>query len=280
MALLTNRLCAQVLFSSHINSLAAHLNLLQLCDCQLFLSASGVDVADIVAARQMRHALCPELDELIDSSLVAEYPMRKSFEQAANDTFLILHSSGTTGLPKPIRITHAQIAANDYLTQLPEECACGGPGFRRISPIKECMGRLIVPFAPFHVISAAILLCLTVFGKTTYLFGPVDRSMSATDLLDAIEYGRGDCTFCSPALLEKYAASEEDLLRLGKLSTITYGGGEFVDILRCHHTDHVFRRSAGSSSREDAHGATQADKVYTILRRNRKWTVVFVPPRA
>ncbi|OQV06585.1 hypothetical protein CLAIMM_11132 [Cladophialophora immunda] len=215
----------QVLFSSHINSLAAHLNLLQLCKCHLFLSAEGVDVSDILAARSMNHAVCPELDELLDPSPADKYPMPKTFDQAARDTFLILHSSGTTGLPKPIRITHAQMAANDQITQLPEECQCGGPGFRRLNPINVTAGRLIVPFAPFHVISVIILMCFTVFGKTVYVFGPSDRSMNASDLLDAVEYGNGDCIFCAPALLEKYASSEQDLARLSPLSSITYGGG-------------------------------------------------------
>ncbi|EXJ71523.1 uncharacterized protein A1O5_05331 [Cladophialophora psammophila CBS 110553] len=218
----------QILFSSHINSLAAHLNLLQLCDCHLFLSAEGVDVSDILAARSMNHAVCPELDELLDPTPAERYPMAKTFDQAAQDTFLILHSSGTTGLPKPIRITHAQMAANDQITQLPEECQCGGPGFRRINPLNATAGRLIVPFAPFHVISAIILMCFTVFGKTTYVFGPSDRSMNATDLLDAILYGKGDCIFCAPAVLEKYASSDQDLARLSSLSSITYGGGKAV----------------------------------------------------
>ena len=218
---------AQVLFSSHINSLAAHLNLFDLCDCKLFLSAKGVDVSDILDARPVKHSLIPELHELLDSSDVEKYPMRKSFDETANDTFVILHSSGTTGLPKPLPITHAQVAANDQILQLPEDCDCGGPGFSRINIVKENAGRLIVPFAPFHVIASVIVLCETVFGQTTYVFGPAERGMTPVDLLDAIEYGNGDGTFCSPALLEMYASSEQNMARLEKLSTITYGGGRY-----------------------------------------------------
>ena len=185
-------------------------------------------MSDILAARSMKHASFPELDEILDSATVDEYPMRKTFDEAANDTFLILHSSGTTGLPKPLRITHGQIAANYYISQLPEECDCGGPDFRRISIVRECAGRLMVPFVPFHVISAVVGLYLSVFGQTTLVFGPADRLMTATDLLDAIEYGNCSRTFCSPALLEKFAASKADVLRLARLSAITYGGGMYL----------------------------------------------------
>lgn len=199
---------------------------MELCQCKLFLSADGIHVSDILSSRPMNHGICPELDELLDPTPVENFPMPKTFDEAAKDVFLILHSSGTTGLPKPIRITHGYIAANEWVAKPPEGCDCGGPNFRRIRPVIEGAGRLVVPFAPFHVISAIVLMCLTVFGKTTYVFGPPDRGLGAGDLLDAIGYGKANCTFCSPAVLEKYTTSEEDMSRLAKLSTIIYGGGE------------------------------------------------------
>ena len=169
-----------------------------MCDCRLFLSASGVDVSDILAARSMTPAVFLELEELLDSSLVDNYPMRKTFDEAAQDVYLILHSSGTTGLPKPLPIRHAQVAAIIYQAQLPEDCDCGEPGFRRYSVINECAGRMIVPFAPFNGISAVVLMCLTVFGRTVYVFGPADKGMGPADLLEIIEHGRGDSAFCPP----------------------------------------------------------------------------------
>jgi len=211
-----------------MNSLAAHLNLLEGCNCQFIISATGVEVSDILTARPMKHVICPELEELLKVDEEEKYPFPMDFDQAVRDPYLILHTSGTTGLPKPFRITHGYIAANDLLFELPEECECGGPGFRRIQIPRLTAGRLISPLPPFHVIGQAWMLIVTVFGKSTYIFGPDSRSMSAMDMLDAIDYAAADKAFCAPSVLEKYSSSEQDLARLRKLSCIMYGGGMFT----------------------------------------------------
>jgi acyl-coenzyme A synthetase/AMP-(fatty) acid ligase len=98
---------SQALYTSHMNSLAGHLNLLSHCECEYLISAKGVKVDDITSARpEMRHFLMPELDELLDeqAGLAPNYLYEKTFEQAKADPYLILHTSGSTGLPKPIII--------------------------------------------------------------------------------------------------------------------------------------------------------------------------------
>lgn len=192
------------------------------------MSAIDVDVADILSARPMKNVLFPELDELLNPTPVDDYPFPKTFEQACNDPFLILHSSGTTGLPKPIRVTHGTIAANDLICSLPEESDCGGPRFRRMRLLSMASGRIIFPFAPFHVMSSIGMIVFTVFGKATYIFGLPDRSLDADEWLDVINYARADKAMFPPGMLDKYALSEPAMARLKQLCHLMYGGGTSI----------------------------------------------------
>ena len=58
----------KALLSSHTNSLAGHLHLMAESEAGALLSAFGVKTADIMAARPMKHALIPELQDLLSSS--------------------------------------------------------------------------------------------------------------------------------------------------------------------------------------------------------------------
>ncbi|KAI0415252.1 hypothetical protein F5X98DRAFT_230098 [Xylaria grammica] len=48
----------------------------------------------------MRTLTAPALNELLHSSPVEPYPYTKSFEDACHDPCLVLHTTGSTGLPK------------------------------------------------------------------------------------------------------------------------------------------------------------------------------------
>ncbi|KAI0483351.1 hypothetical protein GGR56DRAFT_686675 [Xylariaceae sp. FL0804] len=47
------------------------------------------------------------------SSPSEHYPYEKTFEEARNEPVVVLHSSGSTGLPKPITLTHGSLAVLD-----------------------------------------------------------------------------------------------------------------------------------------------------------------------
>ena len=63
--------------------------------------------------------MVPELEELFSKDQVPHYPYDKSFEQAEKEPCVILHTSGTTGLPKPIVITHGTFSTADAQQQIP-----------------------------------------------------------------------------------------------------------------------------------------------------------------
>ena len=212
-----------------MHSLAGHLNLLEKCDCDYFISATGVKVDDIISARPMKHFIMPELDELLDdqAGFAPKYPYEKTFEQAISDPYLILHTSGSTGLPKPIFINHGWAAASDAHSLIPDKKTDGRPLWRfkdsGVDALKTV--RDFAPFPPFHVISNLAMMVRTVFGNTILIFGPRDRMSTPRTALDILDYAGAQKAFLSPGLLEEFANMPGTLDKLAKLDEIVYGGG-------------------------------------------------------
>jgi len=68
----------------------------------------------------------PGVDELLDADSIEPFIYDKTFESAVNDPFCILHTSGTTGVPKPISWTHGLISTMDAVRLLPPTEGDGG----------------------------------------------------------------------------------------------------------------------------------------------------------
>ena len=68
----------------------------------------------------------PELDELLDAEATEPYPYDKIFDEALQDPLCLLHTSGSTGLPKPIAWSHGLISTLDAVRLLPETEGDGG----------------------------------------------------------------------------------------------------------------------------------------------------------
>lgn len=89
----------KVLFPSQINNKDFHVLLLGQMDCNICFSGQGVHVSDMLAARPMKHAVIPDLEDLLDQTKAPYYPYEKTFEEAKYDPYVVLHTSGTTGIP-------------------------------------------------------------------------------------------------------------------------------------------------------------------------------------
>lgn len=61
----------------------------------------------------------PVLDQLLSAEPVEPFPYTKSFAAASKDPFCFLHTSGTTGVPKPIPWSHDLIGTMDAVRLLP-----------------------------------------------------------------------------------------------------------------------------------------------------------------
>jgi acyl-coenzyme A synthetase/AMP-(fatty) acid ligase len=223
MSLAVAKVQYKVLFSSHVHSAASHLALMERTETKALLTADGVIVEDILIERPMPHFIVPELDELLTEDLVKIYPYTKTFDQAAQDPYLILHTSGTTGLPKPILWNHAATAALDARALLPSIDAATGQQRKRIID-HPGPRRFFVPFRPFHGICAVVLPIACIFGGACYVPGLRHRLTTSTDLIGILIHARVDTALLSPAMIEDVVATPNGAPHFSKLNTLLYGG--------------------------------------------------------
>lgn len=68
----------------------------------------------------------PLLNDLLDADSTDPFPYEKTFAEAKNDPFCYLHTSGSTGVPKPIPWSHGLIGTMDAIRLLPPVDGDGG----------------------------------------------------------------------------------------------------------------------------------------------------------
>ncbi|RMJ02432.1 hypothetical protein CDV36_015299 [Fusarium kuroshium] len=116
------------LFLSPKNSVEGALAVLEAAKCNIWVNPAGGKPAqlvnDFLQQRPMQVMDLPELNELLpeaesETETVEPFPYTKRWEDAINDPFCMLHTSGSTGLPKPIAWSHGLIGTMDAVRLLP-----------------------------------------------------------------------------------------------------------------------------------------------------------------
>jgi acyl-coenzyme A synthetase/AMP-(fatty) acid ligase len=105
----------KLLLPSPRNSLDGQLSLFSKTKCQTIITttSSRFPIDTYLKYHPMRSLQIPELKELLASSEVPPYKFNKSFEEAKDEPFAVLHTSGSTGLPKPIVLHHSWFTSLD-----------------------------------------------------------------------------------------------------------------------------------------------------------------------
>ena len=193
----------------------------------------------------MRHIVIRTFDEWLAQESVDHYPYEKSFEEAAHDPFIVIHTSGSTGLPKPITLYHGGLATPDAHHLMP---TLDGYHPELITPKAQRPICIFATLPPFHVSHsrrilasfqtvwytdikmqvAGILgaLLLPLYCRQTIVWPPAGRPVSADmvdELLDNVEV---DACFLAPSVIEDLSQSETSLEKLKKLQYVEYGGGQ------------------------------------------------------
>lgn len=111
------------LYLSPKNSVEGGLSVLEATSCRIWAKASEVSmvplVEEILQERPMKLLELPLLDDLLNARRIKPFPYTKTFDAAMSEPFCYLHTSGSTGVPKPIPWTHGLIGTMDAVRLLP-----------------------------------------------------------------------------------------------------------------------------------------------------------------
>lgn len=113
----------KALFLSPKNSTDGVLAVLAATDCTIWVNPIDAAplplVKEVLDKREMTLLQLPLLEELLCEDSTNPFPYNKSFNEAENEPFCFLHTSGSTGHPKPIPWSNGLIGTMDAIRLLP-----------------------------------------------------------------------------------------------------------------------------------------------------------------
>jgi len=98
------------------------MNLFEKTNCNVICFDVGfkATVQPWLQERDMKAIMATSVDQWFPSEDIPVFPYKRNFDEGRWDPFVILHMSGSTGLPKPIICRQGMLAISDACHELPE----------------------------------------------------------------------------------------------------------------------------------------------------------------
>lgn len=170
----------------------------------------------ILEKRKISSIVLPQLDHWLQDSPVPNFPFTKTLIEAWKDPFVQVHSSGTTGNPKLIQLTHGSVATASRLQNTPD----GRPHlFHLWSGLRVL---LAIPIS----IAAGIFTMLSINVEFGWIVVLAPTVRPSAQLLDTIHRNANVQAVASlPTMYPDIVANEEFLDNLRHLKYFAYTGG-------------------------------------------------------
>ena len=145
-----------------------------------------------------------------EHDLLAEDTTSKPAAVASDDPAWLFYTSGTTGRPKGVEITHANLAAMTRCFLADVEAIAPGDAILHVAPLSHGSGLYAVP----HVARAAVNVV------------PESGGFDAAELVGLVGRWERSLFFAAPTMVKRFVEAPALAgARLGHLKTIVYGGG-------------------------------------------------------
>ncbi|KAL4862619.1 hypothetical protein BDV12DRAFT_40068 [Aspergillus spectabilis] len=204
------------------NSIGAQKDLLSRLDCRVLVTTDPEPpfVTGLLREYPVQVICIPSLDELLESQDVPAYQYEKTFENARDDPVFVLHTSGSTGIPKPMIYTNEFVWRIYKANSLPAL-----EGTQRIDDF-FLQGEFFSFLPAFHIAGIGWGLVLPMFTNSVPVLPLPGRPPSTDAFIDAVKYGSFDWAFLLPVIIDELSQDTVSLdLVVSKLQYLFYTGG-------------------------------------------------------
>ncbi|OJK01627.1 hypothetical protein ASPACDRAFT_1898720 [Aspergillus aculeatus ATCC 16872] len=230
---------SKVMFISPRNTSAQNSALLQQAKVDVLLyadsmSSMAVQLQGLYSSLSILRM--PSLAQCLGSQ-PKHYSFSKSFAELENEHCLILHSSGSTGIPKLVYMTHGTFACtdNDSFMPVPEGRRAQNAAQFNFSPA----GRYYSCFPSYHLAGVQAYILLPSFAKTaTVVMGPATQPPSGYLLNSIVEQQVLRAIYAPPSIIEQWALEPNAMKKAEDWDFVLYGGGPLAPAIG-HRLKHV-----------------------------------------
>ncbi|KAI0186670.1 hypothetical protein EV127DRAFT_167651 [Xylaria flabelliformis] len=170
----------------------------------------------------------PSYSEMLNKAVVDEYPFPFTFDEVREKVFMGLHTSGTSGHPKPIYWNHTALAS----VTIPFDLNALPQSPKRPTLLVELLqgNNVFLPFPLYHFGGIGLILRSFLTDSTIVLPAP-GTLLSPEKFVKMLQASSSTTALSPPSMLEAMLNSPPELDFLSRLKHIAYSGGPLNPVL-------------------------------------------------
>ncbi|KAJ5715826.1 NRPS-like enzyme [Penicillium malachiteum] len=162
-------------------------------------------------------------DILSDEAGNNYYAFSKTYDEMVSQVALIIHSSGTTGMPKPVPLNHGFLGAVDFSPHLPRPAGRNTSFFNDLVSDDHKSPHLILSMTPYFHLMGLLSFWESIFHNIPFVASP-EKLLSVDFVINIVRHTKPTATLLPPSILEDMSHSEDGLACLSSMEFVCYGG--------------------------------------------------------